>query len=62
MHFILCKSSKLYSIMEVKVWLIDRISEEELWLVEIKFGGIFSMVIATVYVSKNALHIQINAI
>ena len=48
MHFILCKSSKLYSIMEVKVWLIDRISEEELWLVEIKFGGILNMVTAKV--------------
>jgi hypothetical protein len=34
--------------MEVKVWLIDRISEEELWLVEIKFGGILNMVTAKV--------------
>jgi len=29
--------------MEVKTGLIDRITEEEFWLVEIKFGGIMSM-------------------
>ena len=49
MHFTLCKSSKLYSVVEVQTGLIDRITEEEFWLVEIK-GGIMSMV--TTKVSK----------